>query len=82
MHSQVKIVCDYKFQVNVFINIDKESNIELFKSKIKQDLPTCNQSTNENKQLCRDFIDQNSSYKNIIYDVYKDDFDFFKELLV
>ena len=43
MHSQVQIIKNNKFNINIFINIfiniDKKADIIILKEKIKQDLP-------------------------------------------
>tara|TARA_Y100000996_G_scaffold410093_1_gene391865 strand:- start:568 stop:1146 length:579 start_codon:yes stop_codon:yes gene_type:complete len=75
MHSQVKMVKN-KFNIDTFINIDKRGDIMILKDKIKQDLPVCNKSSDEDKQLCEEFISNDINYKNIIYDIYEDDFEF------
>jgi len=75
MHSQVKIIKN-KFNIDIFINIDKKDDIMILKEKIKQDLPISNKSSDKDKQLCENFINNNINYKNIIYDIYKDDFEF------
>jgi hypothetical protein len=76
MFSQITIVKENQFNINTFINIDKKNDILIFKEKIKQDLPLSNQSANENKLLCEDFLNKNINYKNKIYEIYKDDFKF------
>jgi hypothetical protein len=48
----------------------------ILKEKVKQDLPLINKSSDKNKQLCKNFINNNINYKNIIYNIYKDDFEF------
>ena len=75
MHSQVKIIKN-KFNIDIFINIDKEGDIMILKEKIKQDLSTSNKSSDKDKQLCEKYINNDINYKNIIYDIYKDDFEF------
>ena len=75
MHSQVKIIKN-KFNIDIFINIDKKDDIMILKEKIKQDLPISNKSSDKDKQLCENFINNDINYKNIIYDIYKDDFEF------
>ena len=74
--SQVEIVKRNKFKINTFINIDSKSDLENFKQKIKQDIPIVNKSKNEDKEICENFINNNTDYKNIIYMVYKNDFEF------
>ena len=76
MHSQIKIIKNKNFNIDIFINIDKQNDIILLKEKVKQDLPISNKSNYENKQLCENFINNNLNYKNIIYNIYKDDFEF------
>jgi len=76
MHSQVTIVKNNKFNIDIFINIEKKDDLMILKEKVKQDLPKGNESSDENKQLCKNFINNNINYKNIIYDIYKDDFGF------
>lgn len=76
MHSQVKIIKNNKFNIDIFINIDKKGDIMILKEKIKQDLPITNKSSDKDKQLCENFINNDINYKNIIYDSYKDDFEF------
>jgi hypothetical protein len=75
MHSQVKIIKN-KFNIDIFINIDKKGDIMILKEKIKQDLSISNKSSDKDKQLCEKFINNDINYKNIIYDIYKDDFEF------
>ena len=74
MHSQVKIIKN-NFNIDIFINIDKKGDIMILKEKIKQDLLISNKSSDKNKQLCEKFINNDINYKNIIYDIYKDDFE-------
>lgn len=74
MNSQVKII--NKFNIDIFINIDKEDDIMMLKAKIKQDLPISNKSSIKDKQLCKNFINNNINYKNIIYNIFKDDYEF------
>ena len=76
MHSQVKIIKKNKFNIDIFINIEKKGDIIILNEKVKQDLPICNRSRDENKKLCENFINNDINYKNIIYDIYKDDFEF------
>ena len=76
MHSQVQIIKNNKFNIDIFINIDKKADIIILKEKVKQDLPICNKSSNKNKKLCENFLNNNLNYKNIISDIYKDDFEF------
>jgi hypothetical protein len=75
MQSQVKIIKN-TFNIDIFINIDKKGDIMILKEKIKQDLPITNKSSDKDKQLCKNFINNDINYKNIIYDIYKDDFEF------
>ena len=75
MHSQVKIIKN-KFNIDTFINIDKKGDIMILKEKIKQHLSMSNRSSDKDKQLCENFINNDINYKNIIYDIYKDDFEF------
>ena len=76
MHSQVKVIKNKKFNIDIFINIDKKGDIMILKEKIKQDLSISNKSSDKDKQLCENFINNDINYKNIIYDTYKDDFEF------
>lgn len=76
MHCQVKIIKKNKFNIDIFINIEKKGDIMILKEKVKQDLPIENKSSDKDKQLCKNFINNNINYKNIIYDIYKDDFEF------
>ena len=76
MQSQVKIVKIKKFNIDIFINIEKKGDIMILKEKVKQDLPISNKSSDKDKQLCKNFINNDINYKNIIYDIYKDDFEF------
>ena len=76
MLSQVKIVKNNKFNIDIFINIEKKGDIMILKEKVKQDLPITNKSSDKDKQLCKNFINNDINYKNIIYDIYKDDFEF------
>ena len=76
MQPQVKIVKNNKFNIDVFINIEKRGDINILKEKVNQDLPISNKSSDKDKQLCKNFINNNINYKNIIYDTYKDDFEF------
>ena len=76
LHSQVQIVEEQKFSIDLFINIDKKAEIAVLEEKVKQELPITNESAYEDKQLLRSFLDENPNYKSMIYDVYKDDFDF------
>ena len=52
MHSQVKIVKDNKFNIDTFINIDKEEDVKKLEKKVMQDIIKCNVSKCEYKQLC------------------------------
>lgn len=79
MQSQGKIIIkknNGKFNIDTFINIDKKDDIMLLKEKIKQDLPIINKSLDKDKELLKNFINKDLNYKNIIYDIYKDDFEF------
>ena len=76
MHSQVKIIKDKKFNIDIFINIEKKDDIMILKEKVKQDIIFSNKSSDKDKQLCKNFINNNINYKKIIYDIYKDDFEF------
>jgi hypothetical protein len=76
MFSQVKIINDNKFNIDLFINIDNKCDIILLKDKLQQDIPITNKSIDENKELCEKFINNNINYKKIIYEIYKDDFEF------
>ena len=76
MNSQVKIVKNNKFNIDIFINIEKKGDIMILKEKVNQDLPISNKSSDKDKQLCKNFINNDINYKNIIYDIYKDDFEF------
>ena len=50
----------------------------ILKEKVKQDLPIINKSSYQDKKLCEtyEWINKDINYKNIIYDIYKDDFEF------
>ena len=76
MKSQVKIVKDNNFVIDKFINIDKEGDIMILKEKVKQDIPVRNKSSDHDTKLCNDFINKSINYKKIIYNIYKDDFEF------
>ena len=46
----------------------------ILKEKIKQDIPLNNKSYDKNKELIINFINKFNTYKDKIYEVYKDDF--------
>lgn len=77
MQSQIKILKKQNFNIiDLFINIDKKYDIIILEEKIKQNIPKSNSSIDVDKDLCMNFLNNNTNYKKKLYDLYKDDFDY------
>lgn len=79
MHSQINILKENNFKIDIFLNIDNKKDILLLENIIQQKLSNGNMSCYKHKQRLKLFIDNNFKFKNKIYEYYKDDFEFFKE---
>ena len=80
IHPQVQILKEYNInKVDYFINIDNEQHIKILNILINDKLPISDNKSDDNQKLVLlDFLKEDSKYRNIIENVYKDDIVFFK----
>lgn len=78
MHNQINILKKKEFKIDIFINIDKPEDILILKNIVKEELSISNKSCDTQKNILNDFINENLKFRNKLYEIYKDDFDFFK----
>ena len=80
IHPQVQILKEYNInKVDYFINIDNEQHIKILNIIINDKLPISDNKSDDNQKLVLlDFLKEDSKYRNIIENVYKDDIVFFK----
>ena len=79
MHNQIRILKKKKFKIDIFLNIDNKEDILFLENIIQQKTICENNSRDTQKQILKQFINNNSNFRNKLYEYYKDDFDFFKK---
>lgn len=79
-HPQVQILKDHNIvRIDYFINIDYDQHIKILNILINDKLPVSdNKSDDSQKIFLLDFLKEETKYRNIIENVYKEDILFFK----
>lgn len=80
IHPQVQILKDYNIKkIAYFINIDNDQHIKILNILINDKLPISDNKSDDNlKLILLNFLKEDTKYRNIIENIYKEDILFFK----
>jgi hypothetical protein len=73
LQPQSKILQDYGIDVSIYVDSDNNEDVNKLEVILNKRLRVCNKSDLKQKQLLKDFLNNDNEYLRIVKEIYEDD---------